>query len=155
MDPVTIAVMGLTAIGGLVKGLSSLSAGRAAKRQADARAVQARQEGAIEAELRLAELDEAGGQLAVTAAHNGGGLRGSSQDALDALERKGTFNVRQAIWGAETKAENATYEGRVASKEGQIGLLTAGIKTASSLAGQYGDYAERQKQAAARSKLGA
>ncbi|WP_332772933.1 hypothetical protein [Phenylobacterium sp.] len=154
MDPVTITVMALTAISGLMKGLSNYSAGKNAKKQADRAAVQARQEGGVEAAIRLAELDEAGGELAVRAAANGGGLAGSSADALDELERKGMFNVRSAIWGAETKAENASYEGRVAKKEGTIGLISSLVETGGSLAGQYGKAGEASKQSASRQKLG-
>lgn len=135
--PLIIAAAGLSAVGSLVKGLSAYSAGKAAKRQSEARARQFNREAGIEAQVALEELDQTGGEAAVRAAASGGGLASSSADVLADIERKGMFNARSLLYAGSTKAENALYEGRVAKKQGALELVGSTLKAGSSLANAF------------------
>lgn len=153
MDPVTITVMALQAVGSLVKGIGAYQAGKAREKQAKMAAVQANQEAAIEANVALDEADRVGGEAAVRAAANGGGFDGSTADVLADIERRGAFNARSAIWAGSTKANNFLYEGKVARRQGALALLGATVDAGSSVAGGFMQSGEASKQSAARTQL--
>lgn len=137
MDPVTITVAALASVGKLLGGIGAYNKGKAIERQMQFRARQANQEGAIRANVALTEADQVGGEAAIRAAQNGGGLSGSAVDVLADIERRGAFNARSAIWAGATEAENALYEGKVARREGALKLIGATLDAGTSLASGF------------------
>jgi hypothetical protein len=135
VDPISIAVLGMAAVGGLLKGITGFAAGNAKKRQAEIAAAQSRSEAGVKAQVELENADETGAVAATRAAANGGGLDGSSADVLADLERKGMFNARSVLWQGETEAENALFKGRLAKKQGTLALISGTLDAGTTLLG--------------------
>ena len=148
MDPVSIAVMGMSAVGGLLKGITGFAAGNAKKRQAELAAAQARSEAGVQAQVALEDADQVEAVAATRAAANGGGFDSSAADVLADIRRKGMFNARSALWQGETEAENALFEGRLAKKQGTLALIGGTLDAGTSVLGGYMKSRAQKKLAA-------
>lgn len=157
MDPVTIAIATMAAVGGLLKGFMSFSEGSAVKAQMQHRADQANQEAGVRAQTQLDQLDRTGGDAAVAAAASGGGLSGSSQEVIGDLYRRGSFNVRSSIYSGLVAAHNARYQGDVAYKQGILGgisdVLQGATQAAGAVAGASGPSGSLARQAGSAGRL--
>lgn len=136
MDPFTIAA-GISAIGGLFKGLTSLFSGEAQKKAADNAATQHLQEAGVGVQESLQEGDQVAARGATQAAANGGGIVGSSLGVISQISQAAMFNARAQAYRGRTQAQADVYQGKVAMAQGIQGLVGGVVSSASSLVGGF------------------
>jgi hypothetical protein len=136
MDPVTIA-MALMAFGKAFKGITAFLGGKSEQKAAQAAALQAKQEAAVDANIKLDEGERISASAAVAAASGGGGT-GSALNILEDLGRQASHNARTAIYRGATEASRYEFQGRKARAEGWRTLISETVDAASSFLGSSG-----------------
>lgn len=134
MDPFTIAA-GISGIGSLFKGITSLIAGNRQRDADNAAAAQALGEAGVNAQTALQEGDAAAAHGAAVAAANGGGFVGSSIGVIQNLSNQAMFNARAQVYRGQTIAQRDKYEGGVAHAQGVQGFVGSMIDAGTSLVG--------------------
>lgn len=136
MDPFTIAA-GISALGGVFKGLTGFFGGNAQAQAERNAALQAQMQGGVNAGLALQQGDAVAAHGAVTAAANGGGFVGSSLGVIQNLSQQAMYNARQQVYRAQTEAQAHLYAGQVDSMNARNALIGGAVDAGSSLVGGF------------------
>lgn len=135
VDPISLAVIGLTVASGVMK----FSAGARAKKAAERQAAQASKAARINAENKRRDVRRVLGKIKANAGASGIEFSGSALDALEDSALEGEQDAQIIEFQGRQKAESILQKGRDAKVQGSIGMLTsfaqAGLAGASAFGG--------------------
>lgn len=134
MDPISLAMMGVSVLGNLFSGIMGNDAGQQQKKAYDARALQEQQEAGVNAGQALQQGNEVAAHDAVQAAANGGGLGGSAMGVINMASQTAMLNARGQVYRGVTAANADLYNGDVAAADGQNKLIGGVLGAAGSVA---------------------
>lgn len=146
MDPLTIVAAGISAIGSLFKGITSLFGGNNEEKAAEYAAQQHQDEAGVSAQEALDEGARAAAHAAVQGAANGGGFVGSTLGVIQDLSNRAMFNARAALYRGKAQAQSDIYQGKVAQAQGQQALIGGVLGAGSSLIGGFAKSASDSAQ---------
>ncbi len=145
MDPLTISA-GISALGGLFKGVTSLFGGNAEAKAQEAAADQAKREAGVASSVALQKGDAALAQAAIHGAAAGGGFAGSTLGVLRSLGQQSYFNARSAVYRGMQEAQSDLYQAKVSKAQGLSSLVGSAFGAVGTLAGGFAQSAAQAKQ---------
>lgn len=137
MDPLTLAAGGLSALGGLFKGITGMLAGTAQQKALDYAARQAEDQAGVSAQQQLDQGNQVAARAAAQGAANGGGFVGSTLGLVQDLASRAMFNTRAEIYKGKVQAQNDIYQGQVARAQGLNDMIGGVVDAGSSLVGGF------------------
>lgn len=137
---------GISAVGSIIGGVGRRNQARARAAALKDQARNARQEAAVNAQLRLEESDRVGARAAtLAAASGGGGLQGSALDVLADLSRQGMYRARQTVRDGVAQGIALMNDAETMKRQGDLDLTVGFFDAATTVLGQMGQSAQKRR----------